>query len=52
MYNWLAAAVLFTIWLTGKFIFGKGGFIHILLLCGIAVAFVQLIAELRAAGQR
>ncbi len=52
MYVWILAAVLFTIWLAGKFVFGKEGFIHILLLCAVAVAFVQLIAELRAAGHK
>jgi hypothetical protein len=48
LYIWSIAAVLFAAWLVGKFILGKEGFIHILLLCAIAVAFVQFIHERRA----
>jgi hypothetical protein len=43
------AAVLFAAWLLGKFILGKEGFIHILLLCAVAVAVVQFVHERRAA---
>lgn len=45
--NWVIALVLFTIWLGGV-IFGKGGFIHILLLCAVAMAVVQWVADHRA----
>lgn len=45
--NWIIALVLFLIWL-GRVIFGKSGFIHILLLCAIALALVQWIADHRA----
>ncbi len=47
MGNWLIALALFLIWL-GGLIFGKGGFIHILLLCAIALALVQWVADHRA----
>ncbi|MGB8507891.1 MAG: DUF5670 family protein [Pyrinomonadaceae bacterium] len=46
---WLIATVLFVVWFVGKFILGREGFIHILLLCSIAVALVQFVAERRAA---
>ncbi|HYE15163.1 MAG TPA: lmo0937 family membrane protein [Pyrinomonadaceae bacterium] len=49
MYIWLLAASLFAAWLVGKFALGKGGFIHIFLLCAIAVAVVQFVHERRAA---
>ena len=41
------ALALFVIWLAGVLL-GKSGFIHILLLCSIAVAVVQWMAERRA----
>ena len=44
---WLVALVLFLGWLAGV-IAGKGGFIHVLILCAAAVAFVQWIADRRA----
>ncbi len=49
MVIWLISAALFVAWLAGKFVFGKEGFIHILLLCAVAVAVVQLVHERRAA---
>ncbi len=51
MYVWLVAAALFAAWFVGKFILGKEGFIHILLLCAVAVAVVQFVADRRAAQQ-
>ena len=44
---WLLALALFVAWLVGV-LAGKGGFIHILILCAAAVAFVQWIADRRA----
>jgi hypothetical protein len=44
---WLIALALFLGWLVGLLL-GKGGFLHILILCAIAVAFVQFIADRRA----
>lgn len=49
MVIWLIAAALFVAWFAGKVILGKGGFIHILLLCAVAVALVQWVHERRAA---
>ena len=48
MYIWLLAAALFAAWLVGKFVVGKEGFIHILLLCAVAVAVVQFVHDRRA----
>jgi uncharacterized membrane protein YiaA len=45
---WGIAVTLFAVWLVGV-LMGKGGFIHVLLLCAVAVAVVQWMAERRAA---
>jgi hypothetical protein len=44
---WGIALTLLAIWLVGVLL-GRGGFIHVLLLCGVAVAVVQWMAEHRA----
>jgi uncharacterized membrane protein YiaA len=44
---WLIALALFAAWLVGV-LAGKGGFIHILILCAVSVAFVQWMADRRA----
>ncbi|HVF54774.1 MAG TPA: DUF5670 family protein [Pyrinomonadaceae bacterium] len=51
MIIWLVAFALFAVWFVGKFIFGKEGFIHVILLCAVAVALVQFVADRRAARQ-
>lgn len=51
MYVRLLAAALFVAWLVGKFVLGREGFVHILLLCAVAVAVVQFVHERRAARQ-
>ena len=48
---WLVAIALFVAWFVGKFILGKGGFVHIILLCAVAVAVVQFVHDRRAARQ-
>lgn len=45
---WLIALALLVAWLIGL-LFGKGGFLHILILCAVAIAVVQWAAERRAA---
>jgi len=49
MVIWLIAAALFVAWLVGKFVLGREGFIHILLLCAVATALVQYVHDRRAA---
>jgi hypothetical protein len=44
---WILALALFVVWL-GLVLLGKGGFIHILLLCAFSLALVQWAAERRA----
>ncbi|HEV2708080.1 MAG TPA: lmo0937 family membrane protein [Pyrinomonadaceae bacterium] len=51
MMVWLLALVLFLVWAVATFIFGKGGFVHILLFNAVAIALVQLIHDRRAARQ-
>jgi hypothetical protein len=46
---WGVALTLFVVWLIGVLL-GKGGFLHVLLLCAVAVAVVQWMAERRATG--
>ncbi|HYP00614.1 MAG TPA: lmo0937 family membrane protein [Pyrinomonadaceae bacterium] len=48
MVIWGIAVTLFVVWLVGVLL-GKGGFIHVLLLCAVSVAVVQWMAERRAA---
>jgi hypothetical protein len=45
---WLIAIILFVVWLVGVLV-GKGGFIHILILCAVAIAVVQWAKHRRAA---
>jgi hypothetical protein len=49
LYIWLLSASLFAAWFVGKFALGKEGFVHILLLCAVAVAVVRFVHERRAA---
>jgi hypothetical protein len=51
LYVRLFAAALFVAWLVGKFVAGREGFVHILLLCAVAIAVVQFVHERRAARQ-
>jgi len=45
---WIIAGALFLVWLI-VVLAGRGGFIHILLLCALTVAIVQFVADRRAA---
>jgi hypothetical protein len=47
LFIWLIALALFVAWLVGLLL-GKGGFLHILILCAVAVAVVQWVAVRRA----
>ena len=51
MYIWLLVAGLFAAWAVGKFVLGHGGFVHIFLLCAVAVAVVQFVHDRLAARQ-
>jgi hypothetical protein len=51
LYVRLLAAALFTAWFVGKFVLGKEGFVHIFLLCAVAIGVVQFVHERRAARQ-
>jgi hypothetical protein len=44
---WVISVLLILAWSVGM-IFHKGGFLHILLLCAIAIIVVQLVATRRA----
>jgi hypothetical protein len=47
---WVIAIVLLVAWAIGMVFHKGGGFLHILLLCAIAVIVVQLVAGRRAVG--
>ena len=51
MYIWLLVAALFTAWAVGKFVLSREGFIHIFLLCAVAIAVVQFVHDRLAARQ-
>lgn len=44
---WVIAVILAVAWAAGM-LFHKGGFLHVLLLCAIAIIVVQLVATRRA----
>ncbi|HLL16431.1 MAG TPA: hypothetical protein VK388_15340 [Pyrinomonadaceae bacterium] len=44
---WGIALTLFAFWFVGVLL-GKGGFLHVVLLCAVAIAVVQWMAEHRA----
>jgi hypothetical protein len=44
---WIIAVILVLVWSVGM-ILHKGGFLHVLLLCAIAIIIVQLVATRRA----
>jgi hypothetical protein len=45
---WIVSLTLFVVWLA-LVVAGKGGFVHILILCAVAVAVVEWTAHRRAA---
>jgi hypothetical protein len=45
---WIAVALLTFIWLVLKFVFHKGGYIHMILVGDISILVVQLIAQRKA----
>jgi hypothetical protein len=47
MILWAIAVILVLAWSVGM-IFHQGGFLHILILCAIAIIIVQLVARRRA----
>ena len=49
---WPAVAVLLIVWFVLKFVMGKGGFIHILLVTAVSVAIVQIFADRKTRYQR
>jgi uncharacterized membrane protein len=49
---WALSAILFIVWFVLKFLFHKGGFVHILLLGAISIFVVQLLAYRKTRHQR
>jgi len=42
---WIAFTILMVLWIFLKFVLGKGGYVHMLVVAAISIAVVQLIAE-------
>jgi hypothetical protein len=42
---WVAFTILMVLWILLKFVLGKGGYIHMIVVAAISVAVVQLMAE-------
>jgi O-antigen ligase len=42
---WNAFIILMVLWILLKFVLGKGGYIHMIVVAAISIAVVQLIAE-------
>lgn len=49
---WIAGSAFLVVWFILKFVFHKGGFVHILLLTGISIIVIQLVAVRKARYQR
>jgi hypothetical protein len=47
MFLWIVTGLLFTVWLVAVLL-GKGGFIHILILCAIATGILSWSADAMA----
>lgn len=52
MAQWTVATILLIVWAVCWGLLHKSGFIHILLLCAIAIIVVQFIADRKAASSR
>ena len=48
---WVSAAALFVAWLVCALVFGKGGYVHILLLSAVSTGLAQFLQD-RRAGRR
>jgi len=42
---WIAFTILMVLWILLKFVLGKGGYVHMIIVAAISIAVVQLIAE-------
>jgi len=42
---WIAFTILMVLWIILKFVLGKGGYIHMIVVAAISIGVVQLIAE-------
>jgi len=49
---WIAGLSLLVVWFVLKFVFHRGGFVHILLLTGISILVIQLVAYRKTRYQR
>ena len=42
---WIVFTILMVLWILLKFVLGKGGYIHMIVVAAISIAVVQLIAQ-------
>jgi hypothetical protein len=49
---WIVGSGLLIVWFILKFVFHKGGFVHMLLLAGITILVIQFVAYRKTRYQR
>jgi len=49
---WIVGSGLLVVWFILKFVFHKGGFVHIFLLTGISILVIQIVAHRKTRYQR
>jgi hypothetical protein len=49
---WIAGSICLAIWFVLKFVFHKGGFVHMFLLAGISILIIQIVAVRKTRYQR
>ncbi|HKR58510.1 MAG TPA: hypothetical protein VJS64_02155 [Pyrinomonadaceae bacterium] len=49
---WIVGSGLLVVWFILKFVFHKGGFVHMFLLAGISILIIQLVAYRKTRYQR
>jgi len=49
---WIVGSGLLVVWFIVKFVFHKGGFVHIFLLAGISILVIQIVAHRKTRYQR
>ena len=42
---WIVFTILMVLWVLLKYVLGKGGYVHMIVVAAISIAVVQLIAE-------
>ena len=49
---WIVGSIMVVIWLVEKFLFHKGGMIHVLLMIAVSIFFIQFMQDRRTRAYR